>query len=345
MKLSDLTEVDNSLTLIHSASDWDENIDGISSWQNPRVGTFVFAKNKKFLSLVSEKLSEQVPSNFGLVLEKSFYDSIDNDATFDQLVQSLSFLGTVDDVEHSMCLLSEPFYQEKFGSLNDMVDGRQMGTVEVDPSSWIAQNVFLGEGVVIGKNVKIYSGVSILGKSIIGDNTVIYPNTTIYPYVDIGHSCRIHAQCAIGVDGFGYNFRQGVHQKIWHIGDVLIGNNVEIGAGVCIDRGTFDNTIIGAGCRIDNQVQIAHNCQLGTGVVICGQSGLAGSVGIGDFTLIGGSSKVIPDVQVGAQCQVGGFSGVTGNLADKSVVAGFPARPVKEWLRSMATLRKLSKKS
>jgi len=123
---------------------------------------------------------------------------------------------------------------------------------------------------------------------------------------------------------------------------VVIGDDVEIGANTTIDRGTFSDTIVASGCIIDNQVQIAHNCKIGTGVIICGKVAMAGSTEIGDYTVIGGMAALGQDLKIGKACQIGGLAGVSGSWPDKSIIAGHPARDVKEWLRGVATLRKLS---
>ena len=144
----------------------------------------------------------------------------------------------------------------------------------------------------------------------------------------------------IGSDGFGYNFDQGEHLKIWHIGGVVIGNDVEVGACTTIDSGTFTPTLLGDGSKLDNQVQIAHNCKLGRGVIMCGQSGLAGSATLGDYTLVGGKAAVGPGFTLGDRCQIGGAAVVNNDWPDDSILGGHPARPVKEWLRGVAHLRK-----
>ena len=146
----------------------------------------------------------------------------------------------------------------------------------------------------------------------------------------------------IGADGFGYNFSKGVHHKVWHVGSVVIGNDVEIGGGTCIDGGTFSPTYIGNGSKIDNQVQVGHNCKLGTGVVLCGQVGIGGSTTIGDYTVLGGAAMVANGMKIGKAVQIAGGSGVTGAIEDGAVVGGFPARDIKEWFKGVAYVRRQS---
>lgn len=284
---------------------------------------------------------EKSSKDTGLVIEKKFYDSLDAD--FKNKIQSLSlFLATVDDVNIGMSYLSKPFYDEKFKTPNDIVDGRQMGSVNIDSSAWLAQGVFIGENVVIGPDAKIHSGVVLMSGVVIGEGSEIFSNTVIYRNVKIEKFVRIHANCSIGADGFGYNFSKGEHLKVWHMGSVIIHDHVEIGANSCIDSGTFSPTIIGAGSKIDNQVQIGHNCRLGRGVIICGQSGIAGSCTFGDYAVIGGKVAISNGVTIGKAAQVAGNAGVISDVGDGVVVGGFPARDIKEWMKGVAYVRKHS---
>jgi UDP-3-O-[3-hydroxymyristoyl] glucosamine N-acyltransferase len=241
-----------------------------------------------------------------------------------------------------MSYFSKPFYDLKLEGVNDIVDGRQMGSVNQNSSAWIAQGVFIGENVTIAANVKIHSGVVVMSGVSIGENTEIFPNAVIYRNVKIGKNVRIHSHCSIGSDGFGYNFSKGEHLKVWHTGSVVIEDEVEIGANCTIDCGTFSPTLIGAGSKLDNQVQIGHNCKLGIGVIMCGQSGLAGSCIVLDYAVLGGRVAVAPGITIGKAAQIAGNAGVIGNVRDGEVVGGFPARDIKEWMRGVAVLRKMS---
>lgn len=336
MNLENLQKYDPGIQILKG--DPQSVVTGITDIHAMKEGALVFIKNKNFLNDWLEKSSE---TKTGLVVEKKYYDLID-DSTKNSLMEKAGFVTLIDDVNIGMSLLSKPFYDEKFGTPNDVVDGRQMGTAVVDSSAWIAQGAFIGENVIIGANVKIHSGVTLMSGVEIHEGSEIFPNTVLYRNVKIGRHVRIHANCTIGADGFGYNFKNGEHLKVWHMGSVIIHDHVEIGAGSCVDSGTFSPTIIGAGSKIDNQVQIGHNCRLGRGVIMCGQSGLAGSCTLGDYVVLGGKAAIGPGVTVGKAAQIAGNAGVISNVGDGEVVGGFPARDIKEWMKGVAYVRKHS---
>jgi UDP-3-O-[3-hydroxymyristoyl] glucosamine N-acyltransferase len=312
---------------------------GLAGFKNKDGFKVYFLKNKKFLNRFQLDL---IPENCSLIVEKKFWQELSSQQESKSLLTKFQVLLTCNEVNLCMSWLSKPFYDLKLKDRNNSVDGRQMGSAEVHPTALISQNVFLGEGVKIHADVEILPGVVIMSGVEIGEGTKIFPNVTIYDDMKIGKNCRIHANTTIGADGFGYNFHQGTHVKVWHTGSVIIHDNVEIGSNVCIDQGTFEPTIIGAGCKIDNQVQVAHNCELGRGVILCGQVGLAGSGKIGDYTVLGGKAGVGPDVTIGKGVQVAGSAMVSGDWPDGSIIAGHPARPLKEWMKGLATLRKIS---
>ena len=261
----------------------------------------------------------------------------------ENLGKELSIL-TTNIVEDVMCMTSKVFYDQQKSSEQYLADGRQLGTVEIDPTAEISQGVFIGERVIIGENVKILPGCVVMSDVEIAQDTILFPRVTIYPKTKIGQRCLVHAGTTIGSDGFGYHFSKGSHQKIWHIGGVLIGDDVEIGANSAVDRGTFGDTVIQSGSKIDNLVHIAHNCLVKTGAIICGQSGLAGSSTLGEFTVLGGQAGIFPNIEVGKGTQIGAKALVSKSTPENSVVKGNPARPLKEWLRLQASMRKISER-
>jgi len=209
----------------------------------------------------------------------------------------------------------------------------------------IGAGCYLGRDVVLGDNVVLYPNVTILDKSNIGKNTVIWSGTVIRERCNIGNNCILHLNVSIGADGFGYRPSEDGTSliKIPHIGNVVIGNHVEIGANSAVDRGKFSSTIIGDGCKIDNLVQIAHNCTLGRSCIMAGSSGLAGSVTLGDGVVIGGSASIKDHVTINSGAVVGAGSGVVSDVAMGKTVLGYPACDSRKMLKQWVVLRNLVK--
>lgn len=206
----------------------------------------------------------------------------------------------------------------------------------------IMPNVFIGENVSIGSGTTIMPSSVICDNVKIGSNCFIMPNVTIYSNTIIGNNVRIHSGTAIGSDGYGYaHTRDGEHIKIIHNGGVIIEDDVEIGVNTAIDRAVFKYTIIRKGTKIDNQVQIAHNCIIGENSLIVGQVGIAGSTKIGKHVMVGGKTGILGHLEVGDYAQVAALSGVTKNLMPGKKYRGAPASEIKEYEHSQLVLRKL----
>ena len=209
----------------------------------------------------------------------------------------------------------------------------------------IGANCYVGKDVILGEGVILYPNVCIFDETNIGNHTVIWSGTVIRERCKIGSYCIFHTNVSIGADGFGYRPSedgQGL-VKIPHIGNVVIGNYVEIGANSTVDRAKFSSTIIGDGCKIDNLVQIAHNCVLGRSCIMAGSSGLAGSVTLGDGVIIGGSSSIKDHLTIHSGAVVGGGSGVMNDVAAGKTVVGYPATDSRDMFRQWVALRKLAK--
>lgn len=338
MKIDQLLGLDTNLKLIKL--DHQVSIEGITLPELPKNHQLCFLKDKKFADTLRQALADQKDVQPIVIMAEKLWSKLSEDEKNEWM--QLCGVMTSQDVPLSMCRLSRPFYEKLYSEFNDLIDGRQMGDVDIHPTAEIAQNVFIASNVVIGANVKIHSGARILGKSIIGESSTIYPNVTIYHQVKIGARCRIHSGSVLGADGFGYHFDGKTHQKIWHMGGVEIGPDVEIGACSAVDQGTFAPTIIGANTKIDNHVQIGHNCRLGQGVVICGHVALGGSTTLGDFVVFGGKSGIGDGRVLGPGCQVAGGALVNADWPAGSVLGGHPARPLKEWMKGLAYVRKKS---
>ncbi|WP_372766514.1 UDP-3-O-(3-hydroxymyristoyl)glucosamine N-acyltransferase [Lutibacter sp.] len=209
----------------------------------------------------------------------------------------------------------------------------------------IGANCYIGKNVVLGDGVVLYPNVTILDDTKIGNGTVIWSGTVIRERSEIGNFCILHINVSIGADGFGYCASEDGRGlvKIPHIGNVVIGNYVEIGANSCVDRGKFSSTQIGDGCKIDNLVQIGHNSVMGRFCIMAGHSGLAGSVTLGDGVVVGGSASISDHVTVHSGAVVGGGSGVINDVAAGKSVLGYPAQDSREMLKQWIALRKLVK--
>ncbi|MFI4862360.1 MAG: UDP-3-O-(3-hydroxymyristoyl)glucosamine N-acyltransferase, partial [Phycisphaerales bacterium JB063] len=227
----------------------------------------------------------------------------------------------------------------------------------VHPAAWVHPSAELGAEVRvgalatidarcrIGDGVTIHPGVHLYSDVTIGDGTEIHAGTVIRERCEIGRGVIMHPNVTIGADGFG--FRPDTSGpvprlvKIPQIGVVRIGNDVEIGAGTTIDRAKFDATILGDGCKIDNQVQIGHNVILGRMVVIAGCAGIGGSSTVGDGTMIGGLTCISDHVNIGSRCRVAGSSACINDIPDGETWGGLPAKPLKDTFKEEIALRKL----
>jgi UDP-3-O-[3-hydroxymyristoyl] glucosamine N-acyltransferase len=223
-------------------------------------------------------------------------------------------------------------------------------TAEIGLCVKIGPQVVIEAGAVIEDGVTLYPGVYIGPKVRVGSGTVIFPRVTVYEKTEIGRRCRIHAGVVIGTDGFGYAPKADPvskltidHQKIYHLGRVIIEDEVEIGANSTIDRGTLGDTIIRTKVKIDNQVQIGHNVELQEGAILCGCSGVAGSSTVGKFSIVGAQAGLGNQVQIGDYCVLAAYTGVTKDFPSHSILAGRPSRLHAEQYKIMAIQQKLLK--
>lgn len=216
-------------------------------------------------------------------------------------------------------------------------------TAAIGKGACIGAGCYIGPGVVVGDQATLYPNVTVLDDSRIGAGTVIWSGTVIRERCRIGRQCLIHPNVTIGADGFGYRPAPDGRGlvKIPQIGSVEIGDGVEIGAGSCVDRGKFSATVIGDGTKIDNLVQIGHNCTIGRSCVMAGQSGLAGSVTLGDGVVMGGRAMVSDHLSVGSGTRIGGNAGVISDIPPGKTVLGMPADDYRKTLRLWASLKQL----
>lgn len=219
-------------------------------------------------------------------------------------------------------------------------------TAIVGSGTRIGAGSYIGPKVQLGENVTIYPNVTILDECTIGNNTTIWSGAVVRERCHLGNNCIIHPNATIGADGFG--FRPDPERglvKIPQIGNVVLGNNVEIGANTCVDRGKFSSTILGDGCKIDNLVQIGHNSRLGKFCIMAGNSGLAGSVTLGNGVIIGGSASIKDHTTIGDGAIIGAGSGVIGDIPAGKTMLGYPAIDARDALKQWAILRRLLNES
>ncbi|TDW52281.1 UDP-3-O-[3-hydroxymyristoyl] glucosamine N-acyltransferase [Flavobacterium sp. 270] len=215
-------------------------------------------------------------------------------------------------------------------------------TAVIGEGARIGANCYIGPKAEIGANATIYPNVTILDESTIGKNTVIWSGTVVRERCHIGNDCIIHPNATIGADGFGFRpCKEKGLVKIPQIGNVIIGNGVEIGANTCVDRGKFSSTILGDGCKIDNLVQIGHNSKLGKFCIMAGNSGLAGSVTLGNGVIIGGSASIKDHTTIGDGAVVGAGSGVVGDVPAGKTMLGYPAVEARDALKQWAILKRM----
>ena len=207
----------------------------------------------------------------------------------------------------------------------------------------IGAGCYVGPNVKLGENVILYPNATILDECTIGKETVIWSGAVVRERCHIGAYCIIHPNATIGADGFGFRpcTERGL-VKIPQIGNVIIGNGVEIGANSCVDRGKFSSTIVGDGCKIDNLVQIGHNSKLGRFCIMAGNSGLAGSVTLGNGVIIGGSASIKDHTTIGDRAVIGAGSGVAADVPAGKRMLGYPAVEARNALKQWAVLKKLA---
>lgn len=242
----------------------------------------------------------------------------------------ISFLSAV------KALHPEPHLKRQVSEHAVLAETSTLGfDTHVGPFATIGQYSSVGDSSTIEASVHIGNHVAI------GKNCRIHPNAVIYDHTVIGNNVIIHSGAIIGADGFGYKYRDNQHIKVPHVGNVVIEDNVEIGANTCIDRGALGSTRIGWGSKIDNLVQLGHNNVVGKNVIICGQCGISGSCTIEDGAVLAGSVGVADHVKIGTRAVVMARSGVSQDIEQGAQVWGSPAKDRKMAWRELAALAKL----
>ncbi len=305
-----------------------ENISAPEQIEKAIKGQVTFIGNKKFA-----RLWENSNASAAIIDEKLDLEPGENKA-----------LIKVKNADLAMAILLEAFEP---ASPSFSVDIHPTAVIDssakIGKGCKIGANSYVGKNVVLGNNVTIYPNVSVFDDTTIGNNTTIWSGTVIRERTEIGSNCIFHTNVSIGADGFGYRPSEQGLTKIIHIGNVVIGNYVEIGANSCVDRGKFSSTILGDGCKIDNLVQIGHNSVLGKFCIMAGNSGLAGSVTLGDGVVIGGSASIKDHTTIHSGATVGAGSGVIADVPAGKTVVGYPAADAREKMKEWVAIRRLAR--
>lgn len=214
-------------------------------------------------------------------------------------------------------------------------------SVEIPENHYIGAFAYIGSGVKLGNNISIYPQVYIGDNVKIGENVTLHPGVKIYHDCVIGNNCTIHAGSVIGADGFGFAPSSEGYQKIAQIGNVVIEDNVEIGANATIDRATMGSTVIRKGVKLDNLVQIAHNVEIGSNTVMAAQCGIAGSTKVGENCMFAGQVGVAGHISIGDNVIIGAQSGVPNTVASNQTILGYPAQNSRDFARQTVMIKKL----
>ena len=250
---------------------------------------------------------------------------------------------TLDNPKVAFLKLNQAMYEEFKPEVGISSRAFVHPSAKIGVNCFIADFVTIEEGAVVGDNCRIEAGAYIGRSCKIGNRCRIGVNASV-TYCQMGDDCYIYSGAKIGNDGFGFETINGKHVRIPQVGRVIIGNDVEVGANTCIDRGAMDDTVICDGCRIDNLVQIAHNDKLGRGCIVVSQVGIAGSCTFGDYVVCGGQTGFADHLNIGTGAQIAAQSGVMRDVEPGAVLLGTPAVPFKDFMRQVAFLQKNSKK-
>ncbi len=308
--------------------DSDVKVNNFSKIEEGKPGTLTFLANLKYASHIYETKASIALVNNDFVPEKP--------------------------LPVSLTLIRVPNAYSALAILLNLVDQTKNKKRGIEPMSFISSSAqvdletvyvgafaYIGENVKLGKNVSIYSQAFIGDDVEIGDNTVIYSGVKIYENCKVGTNCIIHAGAVIGSDGFGFATEGDKYKKIPQLGNVVIEDDVEIGANTTIDRAVMDSTIIRSGVKLDNLIQIAHNVEVGENTGMAAQVGISGSTKIGRNCMIGGQVGLGGHIKIGDRVNIGAQSGIISNIEDGKSLIGSPAIEVKNFFRSSIIFPKL----
>ena len=300
----------------------------LSKIEEGTEGSLTFLANPKYTShIYTTKASVAI-------VNKNFIPENDIDTT----------LIKVDDAYKSFSKLLEYYNQVKNNKVGIEEPNFIADTANYGDNIYIGAFSYLGNNVSIGHNVKIFPDVYIGDNVTIGDNSVIFSGAKIYSETVIGNYCVVNSGAIIGADGFGFTPNEaGEYNKVPQIGNVILEDFVDIGAATTIDRATLGSTIIRKGVKLDNQIQIAHNVEIGKNTVIAAQTGIAGSTKIGENCQIGGQVGIVGHITIGNNVRIQAQSGIIRNVKDNEVLQGSPALPYSDYNKSYVHFKNLPK--
>lgn len=296
-----------------------------SKIEEGKSGTLTFLGNPKYTSYIYETEADIVLVNNDFVSDKPIR------ATLIKVANAYAALATLMELVDKHKSLKEGISVLAFVS----------PSAEIGESAYIGEFAYIGESCQIGSNCKIYPQVYLGDNVKIGDNCILYPGVKIYHECVIGKNCIIHAGAVIGADGFGFSKEEKVYKKIPQMGNVVLEDDVEIGANTTIDRAVMGSTTIHRGVKLDNLIQIAHNCDVGENTVMAAQAGVAGSTKIEESCVLGGQVGIGGHITIGKNSQIGAQSGIISNTKEGSEIMGSPAYSVKNYFKSSIIIPKL----
>lgn len=292
----------------------------VAKIEEGKPGAISFLANPKYTHFIYETESSAVLVGRDFVPEKPVKPTLirvdDPYATVASLLQTVASMmePRVEGIEQP-CFISEG--------------------VEVPEGAYVGAFAYIGKNVVLGKNVKIFPQTYVGDNCVIGDDTVLKPGVKVYHGCHIGKRCIIHSGAVIGADGFGFAPVDGRYNKIPQIGIVEIADDVEIGANTTIDRATMGSTVIKEGVKLDNLIQVAHNCVVGEHTVMAAQAGVAGSTKVGDHCMVGGQVGLAGHITVGSGSELGAQAGIATSVRPGSRLLGSPAIDVRKYARQV----------
>ena len=304
----------------------DDVLNSFSKIEEGRKGALSFLSNPKYLSYLYDSEATAILVNKDLEITKAVKATL---IKVENAYQALAMLTDlyVESLPKKKGI-EQPSYISESSTLGE--------------NCYVGAFAYIGENVQLGNNVQIYPQAYIGDHVKIADNTIIYSGAKVYASCQIGRNCILHAGCVIGADGFGFAPQEnGTYKKLHQLGNVVIGNEVEIGANTTIDCATMGSTVIKDGVKLDNQVQIAHNVVVGENTVMASQTGVAGSVTIGQNCVFAGQSGVSGHIKIGNKVTVGGKAGVPTDTKDGTTLMGEIGMDFKKYARVHAVYRNL----